>query len=80
MTSREDVPHHPSGEPVTIRTYQIEYEAEIARAVLEAHGIEALVMADNAGGMLPMLQPHFRIRLVVRGSDAAEAREILDES
>lgn len=67
-----------SDEPVTVRTYQVEHEAELARAVLEAHGIEALVMRDNAGGMLPMLQPHFRIRLIVRGPDAAEAREILD--
>ena len=62
-----------------MRTYQVEHEAELARAVLEAHGIDALVMRDNAGGMLPMLQSHFQIRLVVRGSDASEAREILDE-
>ena len=68
-----------SDDPVTVRTYQVEHEAELARAVLEANGIEALVMRDNAGGMLPMLQPLFRIRLIVRGSDAAEAREILDE-
>jgi hypothetical protein len=67
-------------EPITVRTYQVEYEAELARAVLEAHGIDAVVLADNAGGMLPMLQPLFRIRLVVRGEDAEEAREILDES
>lgn len=79
MTRRKEVRDRPSDAPVTVRTYQIEHEAEIARAVLEAHGIEALVMADNAGGMLPMLQPLFQIRLVVRGSDAVEAREILEE-
>ena len=65
-------------EPVTIRTYQVEHEADIARAVLQAHGIDAAVMRDNAGGMLPMLQPLFQIRLLVRASDAADAREILD--
>ena len=69
-----------SGAPVTVRTYQVDHEAELARAILEAHGIEALVLRDDAGGMLPMLQPHFRTRLVVRGEDAEEAREILDES
>ena len=68
-----------SDEPVTIRTYQVEHEAELARAVLEAHGIDAIVLRDNAGGMLPMLQPHFQIRLVVRWSDAIEARALLDE-
>ena len=79
MTSRREGEDRSAGETVAVRTYQNEYEAEIARAVLEAHGIEALVMADNAGGMLPMLQPLFQIRLIVRGSDADAAREILDE-
>ena len=69
----------PSQAPVTVRTYHVEHEADLARAVLEAHGIDAVVMRDNAGGMLPMLQQLFEIRLLVRGSDAAEAREILDE-
>jgi len=79
LTRREEIGQRPSDEPVTVRTYPHEHEAELARAVLEAHGIEALVMRDNAGGMLPMLQPLFQIRLVVRGSDAGEAREILDD-
>ncbi len=71
------MPERPDG-PVTVRTYHLEHEAELARAVLEAHGIEAFVMPDNAGGMLPMLQALYEIRLVVRGSDVVEAREILD--
>ena len=66
-------------DPVTLRTYQVEHEAEIARAVLEANGIDAIVMRDNAGGMLPMLQRLFQIRLLVRASDVADARAILDE-
>lgn len=68
-----------SGEPVTVRKYMVEHEADLARAVLEAHGIEALILRDNAGGMLPSLQPLFQIRLVVRREDAEEAREILSE-
>ena len=76
---RKQTDSHSSDEPVTIRTYQVEHEAELARAVLEAHGIDALVLRDNAGGMLPMLQAHFQIRLVVRWSEAIEARAILDE-
>lgn len=79
MSKGGEVWSRSSDEPVTVRTYQAEHEAELARAVLEAHGIDAMVMRDNAGGMLPMLQPLFQIRLVVRGEDAVEAREILDE-
>jgi hypothetical protein len=79
LSGHEEVGVPPSDGPVTVRTYQAEHEAELARAVLEAHGIDAMVMRDNAGGMLPMLQAHYRIRLVVRGEDAVEAREILDE-
>ena len=71
MTSSPD-------EPVTLRTYHAEHEADLARAVLEAHGIDAAVMRDNAGGMLPMLQQLFEIRLLVRRSDVAEATEVLD--
>lgn len=80
MTVRRESGQQPSDEPVTVRKYHVEHEAELGRAILEAHGIEAMVMRDNAGGMLPMLQPLFEIRLVVRGADATEAREILDES
>jgi len=67
-------------EPVTVRTYRVEHEADLACAVLAAHGIDAVVMRDNAGGMLPMLQHLFEIRLVVRWSDAIDAQEILGSS
>ena len=66
-------------QPVTLRTYQVEHEAELARAILEANGVDAVVMRDNAGGMLPMLQPLFQIRLLVRASDVADAQAILDQ-
>jgi len=66
-------------EVIVLRKYSSEVEATMAHLVLEAHNIPSAVMRDNAGGMLPMLQPLFQIRLVVRGSDAGEAREILDD-
>ncbi len=67
-----------SGEPVVVRTYQVEHEADLACAVLLANGIPAAVLRDNAGGMLPMLQPIFRIRLMVGADDAELAGRILD--
>ena len=66
------------GEPVVVRTYQVEHEADLACAVLLANGIPAAVLRDNAGGMLPMLQAIFQIRLVVSADDAELARQILD--
>lgn len=71
--------NRPPTEPVVIRTYQIEHEADLARAILEANGVRAVVLRDNAGGMLPMLQALFQIRLVVAAEDADVARQILDE-
>jgi hypothetical protein len=65
--------------PVVVGTFQIEHEAELARAVLESNGVNAVVLRDNAGGMLPMLQALFQIRLVVAAEDAELARRILDE-
>ena len=70
----------PSTDPVVIRTYQVEHEADLACAVLEAHGVRAVILRDNAGGMLPVLQALFQIRLVVAPEDAELARRILDGS
>ena len=69
-----------STRPVVVATYQIEHEAELARAILEAHEVRAVILRDNAGGMLPSLQTLFKIRLVVAPEDAELAREILDNS
>ena len=69
-----------STRPVVVATYQIEHEAELARAILEAHDVQAVILRDNAGGMLPSLQTLFKIRLVVAPEDAEMARQILDAS
>jgi hypothetical protein len=63
---------------VVIRTYGLEYEAQIAQAVLEAHEIPSSILRDNAGGMLPALQLLFEIRLAVRREDVAEATRVLE--
>ena len=61
-----------------IRTFSTEVEAQLAQAALAADGIPSIVLPDNAGGMLPMLQVLFPVRLAVRSEDAEEARQILD--
>lgn len=63
---------------VVIRTYPGAVEAEADRAVLEASGLEAHVLVDDAGGMLPSLTLLLAAKLVVREEDGEAAREVLD--
>lgn len=51
-------------------------DAELARAHLTAEGIQAVVAADDAGGMYPGLSIG-RIRLLVRAKDLPRAQDIL---
>lgn len=63
---------------VIIREYVNETEAHVARSVLEANEIPAVVLRDNAGGMLPSMHLVFPVRLAVRRADASRALAILD--
>ncbi len=65
-------------EIVVVRTYLSEVEAHIAQAALASSGIPSIVLPDNAGGMLPMLQVLFPIRLAVRSDDQEAAIAVLD--
>lgn len=67
-----------AGDVVVVRTYRDELQAELGRASLESNGVPAIVLRDNAGGMLPVLQVLFEIRLAVRREDADLARRLLD--
>jgi hypothetical protein len=69
----------PMGEAMqVIREYINEMEALIARSILEAHEIPAIVIRDDAGGMLPSMHLLWPVRLAVRTADVAEALRILD--
>ena len=63
---------------VVLREFGTEMDAQFAATVLEANGIPARVLADTAGGALPSMALVFPVRLLVRESDAALARELLD--
>jgi hypothetical protein len=53
-------------------------EAELARARLEAAGITASVLGDDAGGMYPNLSTS-GVRVMVFETDLAEAHDVLAE-
>ena len=62
---------------VILETFSSRMEAEMAAGLLEAEGIDTLIMADDAGGAYPMLQFVRGVRLLVFKEDEARAREIL---
>lgn len=64
---------------MVIATFANDAEAQMARAVLDAHDIPAVVLRDNAGGMLPALDWLVEIRLAVRRSDETVARSVLSQ-
>lgn len=65
---------------VVIREFANEFEATIAERVLAANNIPALVIRDNAGGMLPVMHYVYPVRLAVRPGDAELALDLLDSS
>ncbi len=66
-------------DPTIVRTFSDRGEAEIARSLLEAQGIDALVAADDMGGNTPPLDFSSGLQLVVDAGDVERAHEVLDE-
>ena len=64
---------------VIIDTFPNRVLAEMAADLLAGEGIEARVLADDAGGFYPMLQFVRGVKLYVAREDEALAREILDK-
>jgi hypothetical protein len=65
------------GDVVTVRTFISEAEAEIAKAALEAFGIQCMLSRDDCGGQRPHLLMGAGIRLLVRSDDVERADEVL---
>ena len=63
---------------VTIRTFATRAEADLARSVLEAFGIECVVGADDCGGQRPALTMGSGVRLIARSKDVERAEEVLN--
>ena len=62
----------------TVAVYELRHQAEIDRAVLDAAGIAAMVVADDEGGLNPGFFATYGVRLVVRADHLDEARVVLD--
>ena len=64
---------------LTVATFLHRGEAEVAAASLRAGGVEALVIADDEGGLSPGFFTEHRVRLVVHRDHATEAAALLAE-
>jgi hypothetical protein len=63
---------------VVARAFGTQAEADLAKSVLEAAGIDAMIQADTAGGMRQHLAwSGAGFRVLVREEDAAAARDAL---
>ena len=62
---------------MAVGTYPNKIDAELAQSALEAADIEAIVTADDAGGLQPGLWVGEGVRVLVRAEDAERAKEIL---
>lgn len=66
-----------SASRVVFRTFSSVAAAEAAAASLEVNGVECVIQADDAGGMLPSLQIAEGVKLLVAAGKVAEAEQIL---
>jgi hypothetical protein len=60
-----------------IRTYGNQETAQVAAASLQARGIHSWIIADDCGGMMPIMAGG-GVKLFVRSDDAEEAEDILN--
>jgi hypothetical protein len=60
-----------------VRKFANAAEAQMAQARLECEGIQAAVLTDDAGGMLPQFQMVEGVRLMVREEDLDAAKRVL---
>lgn len=78
MSRKSQVASRKPDELATVHVYTTRSDAEIARAKLVGEGIDALVIADDEGGLNPGFYDHYGVRVVVRADQVAAARRALD--
>jgi hypothetical protein len=62
---------------VSIKTFDNEIDAKVAKQHLQSHGLDAMVSKDDCGGMRPWLQERHGVFLQVFEQDSSKANKIL---
>ncbi len=66
------------GDAVLVRSFPDSITANMAVAALAQENIQATIIADDAGGALPMMQVVRGVKLFVTADAEVAAREVLD--
>jgi hypothetical protein len=72
--TEDSTDQHP--EPVVVATYVDRGEAEVSKAHLASEGIEAFIIDEVEGGLLPV-DGESGVTVLVQAPDADRAREVL---
>ncbi len=67
-------------ETVVVATFRYRLEAEFTLETLRAAGIDAMLLADDAGGMYAGLSLSGQARILVHSSEAERARALLEDA
>ena len=62
---------------ILVKIYDNRLEADMMKSYLESEGIEVIIQADDAGGMLPTLASLNGVFLFVPEKDVAYAQKII---
>jgi hypothetical protein len=72
--SEPDVGH---AGPVAVGFVSSRAEGQVLAGYLQSHGIRAAVLADDEGGLNPVLQAGRRVRVLVPAIDEARANQLI---
>jgi hypothetical protein len=62
---------------IVIRTYRYRHEAEVDRSMLQANKVDAIISADDLGGVHPSFGATNGVKLLVRRRDEPGAMRFL---
>ncbi len=62
-----------------IRTFATDVDAQLAEAVLDANGIDSIIVSDNAFGMMPYLNAMHPVRIMVQEADVELALQLIGD-
>ncbi|MDP9169280.1 MAG: hypothetical protein M3N54_01570 [Acidobacteriota bacterium] len=70
------MPEAPPAPLVTFRIFASHMEADLAKSLLEAFGVECMTSADDCGGQRPAWAFSDGVLLIIRAEDRERAEEI----
>lgn len=63
---------------VLAKVCETRLQADLLKAYLEMEGIDVMIQADDAGGMLPNLNPLSGVKVYVPAEDLLRARNFIN--